>query len=103
MAEGQGRKRRFAQISPDEIEKKRKNIRPANTVRSNTYGVRQFQAYLSEVGEEKDILELSIEELDGYLANFWFCIRKVLIHLSSSHVYCRRNLHANLHNIPSLA
>ncbi len=70
-------KRTFVHTSDEEINKKQKLMTPKNTIKSNTRAERIFQAYLADVGEAKQMLDLEVHELDRHLAGFWFSLRKV--------------------------
>ncbi len=69
--------KRFAAHTDDEIKKKQCLLTPKNTRKCNDKAERAFQAYLTEVGEPKRILELEVDELDKHLKGFWFSLRKI--------------------------
>ncbi len=72
-------RKRFAVKTEDEepeIPEKQVALTNKHTKRVNEKSQRQFQAYLTEVGERKQILELEVHELDNYLAGFWAGLRK---------------------------
>ena len=68
--------KRFAQHTEQEIEEKQRALIPKNTSKANIKAARMLSAYLVEIGEPKQLLELSNKELDDHMYNFWFNARK---------------------------
>ena len=68
--------KRFKHHSDDEIQAKKRCLIPKNTQKSNEKAYRAFKNYLEEVGETKDMLDLTVPELDAHLGKFWLALRK---------------------------
>ena len=73
------KKERFLILDDEELAKKAKTCKNKNTERSEKRANTAFTKFLEACGEEGDQLQywtLPEDELDGYLAKFWFGARK---------------------------
>ena len=71
-------KRRFASISEDELQEKKRELVPPNTEQSNKSAANILQGFLKEKEKDNNFEKLSKKGLDEVLASFYINARTIV-------------------------